>query len=64
MREHTPSAGSFIVSWDFSPGKDHDIFLVGKQENGTVTVINAFLDEDARAMYRMLSTVKKKEAKR
>lgn len=56
------SIGSVIVSWDFSNGKDHDILLVGKQENGTVEVINAFLDQDARDIYEKLITVGK-EAK-
>lgn len=55
------TSGSVIVSWDFSPGKDHDILLVGKQKNGKVEVINAFLDEDARAIYAKLTTVKKEK---
>lgn len=57
------SSGAIIVSWDFSHGKDHDILLVGKQENGKVEVINAFLDEDAKNIYKRLTTVKKKEEK-
>lgn len=56
------SIGSVIVSWDFSNGKDHDILLVGKQEKGSVELINAFLDQDARDIYEKLIAVRK-EAK-
>lgn len=54
--------GSVIVGWDFSHGLDNDILLVGKQENGDVTVINAFQGQEARDIYKKLTVKKKKEA--
>ena len=48
--------GAVIVSWDFSNGKDADILLVGKQNNGVVDVINAFQGQDARDIYEKLLT--------
>lgn len=56
------NVGSLIVSWDFSHGKDHDILLVGQQKDGKVDIVNAFLNEDARDIYKRLTTVKKGEA--
>lgn len=55
------SAGSVIVSWDFSNGRDVSILLVGKQVNGHVYVVNAFQGEEAVELYKKLTTVKKKE---
>lgn len=51
--------GSVIVSWDFSHGMDKDILLVGKQENGVVTVINAYQGQEARDIQKKL-TIKKR----
>lgn len=53
--------GSVIVSWDFSHGLDKDILLVGKQENGVVTVINAYQGQEARDIHKKL-TVKRRKA--
>lgn len=53
--------GAYIVSWDFSHGKDDDILIVGEQKNGTMNIINAFQGREARDIYEKLSTVKKKE---
>lgn len=55
-------SGAVIVSWDFSKGEDVGVLLVGKKAPGKdVDIINAFQGEEAEAMYRMLTTVKKKE---
>ena len=52
------SSGTLIVSWDFSHEKDHDIVFVGKQDGTKLEVINMILDEDARDIYKRLTTVK------
>ena len=52
-------SGAYVVSWDFSHGKDKSILLVGKQERGIMDVINAFQGEEAEEIYKKLSTVKK-----
>lgn len=52
--------GSYIVSWDFSHGKDVGVLLVGKQENGKVDIVNAFQGAEAEEIYKKLSTVKGK----
>lgn len=55
--------GSLIVSWDFTNGKDHDVFMVGRQENGRIRVLNVFLGEEARDLYdRIVGT--RKESKK
>lgn len=46
--------GAVIVSWDFSHSKDKDILLVGKQNKGVVSVINAFQGQEAREIYEKL----------
>lgn len=51
--------GAFIVSWDFSNGKDNDILLVGQPEGKKMNVINAFQGKEARDIFEKLSTVKK-----
>lgn len=45
---------SFIVSFDFSD-KDRGVCIVGKQENGHVNIINAFADDEARAILDKLT---------
>lgn len=55
-------SGSVIVSWDFSNGDDVGVLLVGKKTPGKdIEIVNAFQGEEAEVMYRMLTTVKKKE---
>ena len=49
--------GSYIVSWDFSHG-DTGVLIVGKQENGTVTIVNAFQGKDAYDIYSRLTAKK------
>ena len=52
--------GCFVVSWDFNHGEDKDLVIVGKHENGTLKVVNAFQGQEARDIYEKLSTVKEK----
>lgn len=55
--------GAYIVSWDFSHGKDNNVLIVGEQKNGTMNIVNAFQGQDARDIYERLSTRKKVEEK-
>ncbi len=57
----TNTNGAYIVSWDFSHGKDTDVLIVGKQEKGKMEIVNAFQGKDARDIYERLSTRKKKK---
>lgn len=53
------NTGAFIVSWDFSHGKDYDILLVGRMAPGKdVEIINAFQGEEAFEIYEKLATKK------
>lgn len=45
----------FIVSFDFSD-KDRGVCIVGQQRKGKMDIINAFQDEDARALLDKLIT--------
>lgn len=51
------TSGAFVVSWDFS--NDNDILLVGEKKGRSMNVINAFQGEEARIIYKKLSTIKK-----
>lgn len=48
---------SIIVSWNFT-NKDSGVLLVGQQINGRVVVVNAFEGEEARDIYKKLTTMK------
>ena len=52
--------GAYIVSWDFSRGDDQGVLIVGKQEAGTMNIVNAFSGEEAHEIYMKLSTVNAK----
>lgn len=55
------TSGCFLVSFDFSNGRDNDIVIVGeKQPKKEVQVINAFRGAEAREIYEKLTTVRKK----
>jgi hypothetical protein len=54
--------GSYIVSWDFAPGEDVGVLVVGRQENGKMHIVNAFQGEEAYEIYEKLSTVKGTDA--
>lgn len=49
------TTGAYVVSWDFSHGKDVGILLVGEQKNGKVDIVNAFQGEEAENIYKKLS---------
>lgn len=51
--------GSYIVSWDFT-NEDTGVLIVGSQQDGKVTIVNAFQGEEAYDIYKKLSTVKEK----
>lgn len=54
--------GAFIVSWDFSNGRDNDILLIGERKGGRMTVLNAFQGKEARNIYEKLSGENKVKA--
>ena len=53
--------GAYVVSWDFTHGKDAGILLVGNKHGGKMDVINAFQGEEAYELYKKLTTQKKGE---
>ncbi|MDD3204190.1 MAG: hypothetical protein PHS74_00420 [Lachnospiraceae bacterium] len=56
------SKGCYLVSWDFTNGKDKYIVLVGIQEKGKeVNVVNAFEGPEAKDIITKLSTTKQEE---
>ena len=57
------SNGAYIVSWDFTRGKDVGVLIVGKQHDGKIDIVNAFQGQEAYDIYTKLSTVKKVEEK-
>lgn len=44
----------YLVSFDFSRGKDVEVCLVGTKTGKTLDVVNAFTGEDAVNIYKML----------
>ena len=50
--------GCFLVSWNFNHGEDKDIVLIGERVNGNLNIINAFQGQEARDIYKKLSTAK------
>ena len=54
------TTGAYVVSWDFSHGKDVGVLIVSKRKDGDMKIINAFQGEEAYDIYKKLSTVKKK----
>lgn len=55
------STGCYLVSWDFTNGKDKSVVLVGVQEKGEVTVTNMFQGKEAEDIIEKLT---KKEEKK
>ena len=57
------STGCYLVSWDFTNGKDKSIVLIGVQEPGqAVKVVNAFEGKEAEDIITKLSTTKQEES--
>lgn len=50
---------SLLVGFDFTRGTDVGVLLVGKQEDGEVTIVNAIQGQEAWDLYQRLVTVKK-----
>lgn len=53
------NSGAFIVSWDFSNGKDNEVLLVGHKQDNVIEVISAFQGEEAIEIYNKLAGVEK-----
>lgn len=51
--------GAYVVSWDFSHGKDVGVLIVGSQQNGKMDIVNAFQGQEAYDIYEKLSTLQK-----
>lgn len=52
--------GAYVVSWDFTRGKDVGVLIVGEQKDGIRKVVNSFQGDEAYDIYKKLSTVNKK----
>lgn len=54
--------GTLVIGWDFSKGNNRDTLIVmqGGREN-KMKVVNAFYNEDAHAMWKMLTGKKIEE---
>ena len=51
--------GCFLVSWDFSNERKDDVIVVGERVNNKINIVNAFRGQQARDIYKKLSTIKK-----
>ena len=53
-------SGCFLVSYDFTNGKDKSIMLVAQKDTkGETTVINGFQGEEAEELFTKLTTTDK-----
>ena len=52
-----------MVSFDLTHGPDNRLCIVGKKDGKTVTIVNAFKGDDAEKIFKLLTTVKKREEK-
>lgn len=50
-----------LVNFDLTHGPDKRLCIVGKKDGKTVTIVNAFEGQQAEDIFRLLTTVKKKE---
>ena len=50
------SKGCYLVSWDFTNGKDKSIVLVGIQKDKDLNVINGFSGKEAEEIIEKLTT--------
>lgn len=52
-----------LVSFDMTHGPENQLCIVGKKEGdaGYVTIVNAFQGQEAEDIFKLLTTVKKKE---
>ena len=57
-----PSNDILLVGLDYKEDKDNTVIIVGrKKPNGAVDVVNAFQGEEAKELYRLLTTRKGEE---
>lgn len=52
-----------MVSFDLTHGPDNRLCIVGKKDGKTVTIVNAFKGGDAEKIFKLLTTVEKREEK-
>lgn len=52
-----------LVSFDLTHGPDNKLCIVGKKDGKTVTIVNAFKGDDAEKIFKLLTTVEKREEK-
>ena len=52
-----------MVSFDLTHGPDNRLCIVGKKDGKTVTIVNAFKGDDAEKIFKLLTTVEKREEK-
>lgn len=53
-----------MVSFDLTHGPDNRLCIVGKKDGKTVTIVNAFKGDDAEKIFKLLTTVEKREEKK
>lgn len=53
-----------MVSFDLTHGPENRLCIVGKKDGKTVTIVNAFKGEDAEKIFKLLTTVEKREEKK
>lgn len=53
-------SGCFLVSYDFTNGKDKNIMLIAQKDTkGETIVINGFQGQEAEELFRKLTTTNK-----
>ena len=50
-----------MVSFDLTHGPENRLCIVGKKDGKAVTIVNAFQGQQAEDIFRLLTTVQKKE---
>lgn len=50
-----------MVSFDLTHGRDNRLCIVGKKDGKTIIIVNAFEGQAAEDIFKLLTTVKKKE---
>lgn len=68
MTSHTVLPNdTLLVGFDFTHGvdnKDNDVLIVGHKEGEYLQIINAFQGEEAKSIFKLLTTVKNTEEKK
>ena len=50
-----------MVSFDLTHGPENRLCIVGKKDGGMITIVNAFVGDKAENVFKLLTTVEKKE---